>query len=220
MAARSVRAQQAAPLLTDKFGTRRTQAARGQGRAAGEDLTWLIDPLCGTVPFAAGMDHWGVNIALRRGGSLELGVLAMPSLGETLAAVRGRGVKRNGRRWRPPAPGAALGESTIGLEIDGGIEWRRLLRRGLSWVPECGQINIFASAAYPMGQVCLGRLPAAVFYGIEPVHLAAGACVALELGCRVTDAGGSEVDWTGDAALAVVVAGWPAAHAQLIQAMG
>lgn len=203
-----------------KHGTLRTQDARGQGRAANKGLTWLIDPLCGTVPFAAGMDHWGVNIALRRGGSLELGVLAMPSLAETLAAVRGKGVKRNGRRWRRVAPGAALGESTVGLEIDGGKEWRRLLRRGLGWVPECGQINTFASAAYPMAQVCLGRLPAAVFYGIEPIHLAAGACVALELGCRVTDAGGSDIDWTGDAELAVVVAGWPVAHGQLIQAMG
>lgn len=25
----------------------------------GEKLTWLIDPLCGTVPFSTGMDHTG-----------------------------------------------------------------------------------------------------------------------------------------------------------------
>jgi myo-inositol-1(or 4)-monophosphatase len=208
------------PKPSGKPGTRGTQAARRPGSTAHDELTWLIDPLCGTVPFAAGMDHWGVNIALRRGGSLELGALTVPSLGETLVAARRTGVARNGKRWRPVAPVAALGESTIGLEIDGGSEWRRLLRRGLGWVPKCGQINTFASAAYPMAQVCLGRLPAAVFYGIGPVHLAAGACVAMELGCKVTDAGGSEIDWTGDAELAEVVAGWPAVHAQLIEAMG
>ena len=29
------------------------------------NLFWLIDPLCGTVPYSLGMDHWGINIALR-----------------------------------------------------------------------------------------------------------------------------------------------------------
>ena len=24
-----------------------------------DSLTWLVDPLCGTVPFSTGMDHWG-----------------------------------------------------------------------------------------------------------------------------------------------------------------
>ena len=26
--------------------------------------TWLIDPLCGTLPFSTGLAQWGVNIAL------------------------------------------------------------------------------------------------------------------------------------------------------------
>lgn len=210
----------ASPPSARNSGARQTRAGRSSGSGAGEELTWLIDPLCGTVPFAAGMDHWGVNIALRRGHSLELGVLTVPPLGETLVASPGRAVKRNGRRWRPAAPEGVLGEATVGLEIDGGGEWRRLLRGGLGWVPKCGQINTFASAAYPMAQVCLGRLHAAVFYGIEPVHLAAGACVAMESGCRVTDGRGSEIDWMSDEGLAVVVAGWPDVHAQLVRAMG
>ena len=199
-------------------------------------LTWLIDPLCGTYPFSTGMVHWGVNIALRRGAGLELAALSLPALGETLTALRGKGVTRNGRRWSPEprfarpslskgkgeggGPTVRLSEMAVGLEIDGGETWRKLMRRGLGWVPLCGQINTFASAAYPMGQVCLGRLSALVIYGVEPVHLAAGAAIALELGLKVTDAAGEPVDWSGDAELPVVVAGWPEVHRQLIEAMG
>ena len=185
----------------------------------GAGLTWLIDPLCGTVPFASGMSHWGVNIALRRNAHLEVAVLNTPVGGEQLSAVRGRGVSRNGQAYKPQHAGKPLDESTIGLEIDGGSEWARLLKHGLEWVPAAGQINTFASAAYPMMQLCLGRLDAVVFYGIEPVHLAAGALVASELGLRVTNALGASIEWSNDGEIAVVIAGWPPVHAELIAAM-
>ncbi len=184
-----------------------------------DSLTWLIDPLCGTVPFSTGMGHWGINIALRSEGALELAVLSLPPIGEQLAAVRGRGVSRNGQPWTGTPPGVQLSDVAVGLEIDGGLEWARLLKGGLEWVPQVGQVNTFASAAYPMAQVCLGRLAAGVFYGIEPVHLAAGATVAIELGLHVTDGAGQPIDWSGDDEIPLVVVGWPDIHSQLIAAM-
>ena len=90
---------------------------------------------------------------------------------------------------------------------------------GLEWIPSVSQINTFASAAYPLSLVCLGRLPAAVFYGIEPVHLAGGALIASELGIRVTDENGEAIDWSTDMELPAVVVGWPKIHDQLIAAM-
>ena len=70
-----------------------------------------------------------------------------------------------------------------------------------------------------MMQLCLGRVDAVVFYGIEPVHLAAGALVAAELGLRVTDASGTDIDWSGDAEFPIVVVGWPKVHAELLASM-
>ena len=58
--------------------------------------TWLIDPLCGTVPFSTGLPHFGVNIALAHGLQLDIGVVALPATGEMLTAVRGRGAFLNG----------------------------------------------------------------------------------------------------------------------------
>lgn len=184
-----------------------------------DSLTWLVDPLCGTVPFSTGMDHWGVNIALRSAGELVVASLPLPSLGEQLSATRGNGVTRNGEPLVSTSPRENLAESTIGLEIDGPDEWRRKLASGLEWIPAVSQINTFASTAYPMAMICMGRLPAAVFYGIEPVHFAAGTMIASELGVLVTDDSGVDINWSEDGELPVVVIGWPVIHEQLIAAM-
>ena len=191
-----------------------SRAERGGGPV------WLIDPLCGTVPFSNGMPHWGVNIALLQNGALELGVISIPPAGERLAAVRGHRVARNGAPWQPEAPSGRLSELTIGVEIDGGPDWGRLVRRGLEWLEGVGQVNVFSSAAYPLAQLCAGRLPAVVIYNVpEPVHTAAGACIAYELGIEVTDHRGGPIVWSPDLAVPVIVFGWPEPHRQVIEAM-
>ena len=194
------------------------------GESSG-DLTWLIDPLCGTVPFRSGMSHWGTNIAFRRGDRLEVAALSMPAEGETFSALAGAGVKLNGQPFVGRDPGLPLDEAVICLEVDGGNEWKRILdarsagQSDLEWVGSTGQTNIFSSAAYPIGQLCFGRLSAAVFYEIDSVHLAASALVAQELGAIVSDERGEPLDWTSEDAYAVAVVAWPSVHAALINAM-
>jgi fructose-1,6-bisphosphatase/inositol monophosphatase family enzyme len=160
-----------------------------------------------------------VNIALRQDGELIAASLTLPSLGELLSATKGNGVIRNGEPFTSSSPRQKLSESTIGLEVDGPEEWRARLSGDLDWIPSVSQINTFASAAYPIALVCLGRLPAGVFYGIEPMHFAAGAMIASELGIRVTDELGAPIDWLKDDELSVVVIGWPVIHEQLLAAM-
>lgn len=219
-----------ADLAADKAITEVLKASNAPGRilseesmtqlsSDGDSLTWLVDPLCGTVPFSTGMDHWGVNIALRQGGELIAASLTLPSIGELLSATKGNGVIRNGEPFTASSPRQRLSESTIGLEVDGPEEWRARLASDLDWIPSVSQINTFASAAYPIALVCLGRLAAGVFYGIEPMHFAAGAMIASELGIHVTDELGAPIDWSKDDELSVVVVGWPVIHEQLLAAM-
>ena len=218
-----------ADLASDKSIIRILKAAGVPGRILSEEsetslssdqsLTWLVDPLCGTVPFSTGMDHWGVSVARRRHRDLIAASVVLPSLGEHLSGIKGGGVVVYGSPFSSASPREKLSESTGGLEIDGPDEWRRKLASGLEWIPSVSQINTFASAAYPLSLVCLGRLPAAVFYGIEPVHLAGGALIASELGIRVTDENGEAIDWSTDMELPAVVVGWPKIHDQLIAAM-
>jgi myo-inositol-1(or 4)-monophosphatase len=194
------------------------------GDTSGE-LTWLVDPLCGTVPYRLGAVHWGTNIALRRGGRLEVAALSLTALGERLVASAGHGVTFNGEPLTARDPGLPLNESTVGLEVDGAAEWTRLLTpdaRGktrVAWLGSVSRNNTFSSAAYPIGLVCLGRMSGVVFYEIDTVHLAAGALVAAELGAVVSDERGEPLDWAGDRTYPVAVVAWPSVHAALIAAM-
>ena len=57
---------------------------RGDGR-----LTWLIDPLCGTIPFSTGLPHWGPSVAVGDGTNFLIGAITLPTTGELLSAAKG-----------------------------------------------------------------------------------------------------------------------------------
>lgn len=177
-------------------------------------LTWLIDPLCGTRPFSTGLPHWGVNVALRVGTALEIGVVALPPSNELLSAVRGRGAFVNGKKLESQEPPGDPRNVGVSFEADG-----RLLtpaKQALCEVVE--RLYCFASAAYPMGQVLLGRLHAAVFNEFN-VHTAAAVVIARELGIQVTDEAGNDVKWGSDAPSKYLVMAWPRTHEALIDGL-
>ena len=184
-------------------------------------IEWLVDPLCGTVPFSTGMNHWGINIAMRANGELTVGALATPTCGIVLTSEVGSGVKLNGERLGVAESDRNLGEVVVGLEIDGQDVWRSLLNSGgLDWLTRVLQANSFASAAYPLMLVATGRMSAVVFYRIDPMHVAAGSLAVTMLGGRATDGNGDVIDWSRDDELPMVVVGWPKVHDQLIEVIG
>ena len=194
------------------------------GDASG-NLTWLVDPLCGTVPYRSGMPHWGVNIALRKGPQLAASAVALPALGRVLTATAGGGVTLNGESFDGADPGLPLDEATVGLEVDGGAEWLRLMGPGtngvsqLMWPGSVSHTNTFASAAYPIAQVCMGGMSGVVFYKIDSMHLAAGALIAQEVGAIVSDEHGNPLDWRSTDSYPVAIVAWPSIHTSLLQAM-
>ena len=138
---------------------------RGDGQ-----LTWLIDPLCGTLPFSTGLPHWGVCIALSSGPDLLVGVVALPSTGEVLSAARGRGAFLNGSPFKAHEPPGAIRD--VGVAIEG-------INQGIDDVVRAlhgavGRSYSFESAAYPIGQVLLGRLHGVGGLMGLSVHTAAG----------------------------------------------
>ncbi|MBA31313.1 MAG: hypothetical protein CL748_02130 [Chloroflexi bacterium] len=180
---------------------------------------WLIDPLCGTVPYSLGMDHWGINIALRDNEKIILSCLSSPSIGEYFSVILGEEVNRNGKPYKSTPPTNKLSESTIVLEVDGGLEWEKNIHHISKWITKVSQVNSFSSIAYPMIQMSLGRIPGGVFYGIDTVHFAAGAKIVESLGIRVTDKQGNNINWTKKEKLDCVVVGWPNIHQELINLM-
>lgn len=74
---------------------------------------WLVDPLDGTLDFAAGQEGFAVNIGLVARGRPLLGAVALPAFGEVFSGIVGRGAwKQDASGQRPiaarpwPAQGA------------------------------------------------------------------------------------------------------------------
>ena len=182
------------------------------------DLTWLIDPLCGTSPYSTGLAQWGINIALERAGVLQLGVISLPPSRELLTGVKMRGASRNGRQFAAEEPPGDISEVAIAVELDGGAA-RLRLKDTLDWTGSLGQVYSFVSAAYPLGQVLLGRLHGAVYHDIDIVHIAAAAAIAYEMGVEVTDGDGYAIDWASRNNVDKLVFAWPRTHASLLELM-
>ena len=65
-------------------------------RPSGNNRRWIIDPIDGTKAFIHGVPLYGVMIALEIQGTVQLGVVHFPALGELYHAERGGGAFLNG----------------------------------------------------------------------------------------------------------------------------
>jgi len=178
-------------------------------------FTWLVDPLCGTLPFSTGLPHWGTCIALGSGTDLLLGVLALPTTGEVLSAVKGQGASLNGNPVQFQEPPGELGD--VGVAIEGNNQRFTESQRILQRAP--GRTYAFESAAYPIGQVLLGRLHGVAGLKGLSVHSAAGVVIARELGVCVTDEAGDEVVWDPNGAENGLIVAWPRTHQALLRVL-
>jgi myo-inositol-1(or 4)-monophosphatase len=64
------------------------------------DRVWVVDPLDGTKEFIKGLPEYSVAVALVEHGEPVLGVVHNPATGDTFAAARGLGARRNGKPIR------------------------------------------------------------------------------------------------------------------------
>jgi myo-inositol-1(or 4)-monophosphatase len=63
-------------------------------------LTWVIDPIDGTVNYLYGIPQWGVSIGVEDADGAIIGVVYDPAKDELWQAVRGNGSTLNGRPLR------------------------------------------------------------------------------------------------------------------------
>ncbi len=200
-----------AGILKARGSTGDILSEESSSRKGDSQLTWLIDPLCGTLPFSTGLTQWGVNISLSVRSQLELGVITLPATGEVLSAARGHGAYINGKKLDSQEPPGNLPDVLLAFEGDR----RNFTNSQRALDHAAGRQYTFASAAYPLAQILLGRLHGYVGREVN-VHTAAGAVIARELGIRVTDETGNNINWTPDVSSSALVVAWPRTHATLL----
>lgn len=77
-----------------------TEEAEDDGSRFEKDYFWCIDPLDGTLPFIEKKRGFSVSIALvAKDGTPVIGVILDPMMNVLYQAIKGYGIKRNGKPW-------------------------------------------------------------------------------------------------------------------------
>jgi myo-inositol-1(or 4)-monophosphatase len=167
----------------------------GQGApAATAPYHWHVDPIDGTVNFAAKLPHFCTSIALATADREPLlGVVFDPTRNELFAATRGGGSTLNGRPVRVTGT-AELVDAVItsGFPYDKHTNPDNNLKEWSAFLTKIRGERRLGSAALDLCYVGAGRLDGYWEKDLKPYDVMAGMLIAREAGGRVTDYAGGE----------------------------
>ena len=149
-----------------------------------DGLTWLVDPIDGTVNYLYGDPGYAVSIAACLGSVPVVGVVYSPGRDELWSAGRGGGAHLNGAPVRTRAS-VSPARPLLGTVFDYDAQVRtRQLQRLVDSAHVIRDVRSSGSTALDLCRVAAGRLDV---FGTDSVHwwdVAAGVLIAREAGCR------------------------------------
>ena len=154
-------------------------------------ITWVVDPIDGTVNYAYGIPAYAVSIAAVEGiadpdqWQALAGAVYAPASGELFTAGRGAGAWLDDRRLAVTVdtPAGALLATGFGYDPathDGDLATVR------SIMPIARDLRRAGAAALDLAYVAAGRLDGYFERGLKPWDFAAGSLLVSEAGGRVT----------------------------------
>jgi myo-inositol-1(or 4)-monophosphatase len=160
------------------------------GSTAGHGgLTWVLDPIDGTVNFVYGIEAYAVSVAVQRDGASLAGAVANVPTGALYSAALGHGATLRRADVTTPLRSSTIAELSMSL-----------VGTGFSYVPEqrVRQAEILAkmlpvvrdvrrigSCALDLCMVAAGALDAYYEDGVHVWDWAAGALIAAEAGATL-----------------------------------
>ncbi|BDZ57815.1 inositol monophosphatase family protein [Barrientosiimonas endolithica] len=198
--------QRSEQLLRDRLAAERPDDAilgeEGDSVPGTSGITWVLDPIDGTVNYLYDIPQYAVSVAACVGdpttpGAWETvaGAVYHPSLGELFHAHRGSGAFLRTDAGDVEALSVsgetALGRSLVGTGFGYAADVRRRQGEIVARVlPQVRDIRRAGSAAIDLCWVAAGRLDAYYESGLNPWDLAAGALVLTEAGGALRGPGG------------------------------
>lgn len=150
-------------------------------------ITWVVDPIDGTVNYAYGIPAYAVSIAAVRGTPVPgewdalAGAVFAPAAGELFTAARGHGAWLAGRRLAvtDDTPAGALLATGFGYDPtthDGDLATVRAV------MPIARDLRRAGAASLDLAYVAAGRLDGYFERGLKPWDFAAGELLVREAG--------------------------------------
>jgi myo-inositol-1(or 4)-monophosphatase len=162
-----------------------------------EGPVWVVDPLDGSVNYSHGHPYVSVSIAFAVDGVVQAGVVHAPFLGETYAAIKGRGATLNGESIRV-ARTASPADALVGTGAPHDrSDLEPVLRRFGLLLTHCRDLRRAASPALDICWVARGVLDAHT-EDLAPWDVAAAGLVAREAGARQANLATEPVGWSPD----------------------
>ncbi|MGQ0837934.1 inositol monophosphatase family protein [Actinokineospora sp.] len=161
------------------------------GGTAGDGVTWVVDPIDGTVNYLYGYPWYAVSVAAQVGGVSVAGAVVEPASGRRWTAARGHGAWLDGRPLRVSAPASldvALVATGFAYAVDRRQSQAAAVARLLGVVRD---IRRSGSAALDLCAVAAGWVDGYVERGLSRWDWAAGALIAAEAGAVVSLPGDS-----------------------------
>jgi len=162
----------------------------GSQRDGFSGVTWVIDPLDGTVNYLFGIPLWGVSVGIEVQGVREVGVIATPVTDDVFVGIRGHGAwvihgsTATRLRARPtPSLDQALVSTGFGYTPERRVAQARVLEAVIGRVRD---IRRTGCATTDFTWLALGRVDAFFERGLQHWDYSAGLVIAEEAGCRTS----------------------------------
>lgn len=165
----------------------------GTGIEGTSGVTWVIDPIDGTVNYLYDIPYYNVSVAatvpdptaFADGRRAIAGAVYNPSSDEMFEAYAGGGARLNGTPITPTG-NTELATSLVATGFGYTVE-RRTLQAELAarLIPAVRDIRRMGSAAGDLCMVACGRIDAYYELGLQPWDYAAGALIATEAGLQI-----------------------------------
>lgn len=162
------------------------------GDVSGRDpevVTWVVDPIDGTVNFLYGVPAYGVSVAAQLAGVSVAGAVADVVGDRVYSAGAGLGAHVAERQGTVPLRCTGVADLSLALLGTGfGYSTRRRAEQAAllgKLLPQVRDIRRIGSAALDLCMVAEGRLDAYYEHGLNRWDYAAGALIAAEAGARV-----------------------------------
>jgi myo-inositol-1(or 4)-monophosphatase len=186
-----------------------------------DGLTWIVDPIDGTVNYAQGLPFWAVSVAVVSGPArvgewtAQAGAIFAPATKEMFSAAIGQGARLDAagasERLRVAEPSAAGELVATGFGYDRTTHAADLAEIARV-LPFARDLRRFGAASLDLASVAAGRVDAYSERDLKAWDHAAGALL-------VTEAGGEVSFLDADSARPRIVAGSRAAHDRVVAAL-